>query len=169
MQSQFTGKDPDARKDWGQEETGVAEDEMVGQHHWLDGYEFEQTLGDSEGPGSLACCSPRGLKELDITTKQHYCSPTESVIWGMKSGNLYFTKVSWWFWNTLKFVNHWSSRKFSDHTNGENNKSNSTPVWKMFLSTKSSKPTVFESPRTWLSTDLKVFSLFLYLTKKKVN
>ena len=43
MQSQFTGKDPDARKDWGQEEKGVAEDEMVGQHHWLDGYEFEQT------------------------------------------------------------------------------------------------------------------------------
>ena len=34
------------------------EDEMVGWHHQLDGYEFEQTLGESEGQGSLACCSP---------------------------------------------------------------------------------------------------------------
>ena len=42
-------KDPDARKDWGQEEKGTTEDEMVGWHHWLNGHEFEQTLGDSEG------------------------------------------------------------------------------------------------------------------------
>ena len=61
------GKDPDAGKDWGQEEKGVTEDEMVGWHHWLNGYEFEQTLGDSEGQGSLACCSPWGRKELDMT------------------------------------------------------------------------------------------------------
>ena len=43
------GKDPYAGKDWGQKEKGVTEDEMVGWHHWLNGYEFEQTLGDSEG------------------------------------------------------------------------------------------------------------------------
>ena len=47
----------------GQKEKGAIEDEMVGWHHRLDGYEFEQTLRDSEGQGSLACCSPWGCKE----------------------------------------------------------------------------------------------------------
>ena len=56
-------KDPDAGKDWSQEEKGMTEDEMVGWHHWLDGHEFEQTLGDGEGQGGLACCSPWGRKE----------------------------------------------------------------------------------------------------------
>jgi len=65
--SQLTGKDPDAGKDWGQEEKGLTEDEMVGWHHWLNGHEFEQTPGDSEGQGSLACCSSRGCKESDTT------------------------------------------------------------------------------------------------------
>ena len=52
--SQLIGKDPDAGKDW-QQEKGVAEDEMVGWRHCLDGHEAEQTLVDSEGQGSLAC------------------------------------------------------------------------------------------------------------------
>ena len=43
----------------------VAEDEMVRKHHWLNGHEFEQTLGDSEGKGSMAYCSPQGYKESD--------------------------------------------------------------------------------------------------------
>ena len=55
-------KDPNAGKDWGQEEKQVAEDKMVGWHHWLNGRKFEQTLGDSEGQGSLACCSPWGCR-----------------------------------------------------------------------------------------------------------
>ena len=63
--SQLTGKDPDAGKDWGQEEKGVTEVEIVGWHHWLNGHEFEQTLGDSEGQGSLTCCSSWACKELD--------------------------------------------------------------------------------------------------------
>ena len=45
----------------------VTEDEMVGWHHWLNGYEFEQTLGVGKGQGSLACCIPWGHKELDMT------------------------------------------------------------------------------------------------------
>ena len=45
----------------------VAEDEMVKQHHQLSRRELEQTLGDSEEQGSLACCSPWGHKELDMT------------------------------------------------------------------------------------------------------
>ena len=58
VKSQLIGKDPDIGKDWRQEEKGAAEDEMVGWHHWLNGHEFEQTQGDGEGQGSLACCSP---------------------------------------------------------------------------------------------------------------
>ena len=65
--SRLTGKDPDAGKDWRQEEQGATEDEMVGWHHWLNGHEFEKALGDGEGQGSLACCSPWGCKELDMT------------------------------------------------------------------------------------------------------
>ena len=49
------------------EEMGVTEDERVGWHHWLNGHEFEQALGVGEGRGSLACCSPWGCKELDMT------------------------------------------------------------------------------------------------------
>ena len=45
----------------------MTEDEMVGWHHLLNGQEFEQALGDDEGQGSLACCSPWGCKELDMT------------------------------------------------------------------------------------------------------
>ena len=48
-------KDPDAGKQWKQEEKWATEDEMVGWHHWLNGHEFEQTLEDSEEQGSLAC------------------------------------------------------------------------------------------------------------------
>ena len=47
----------------------MTEDEMVGWHHRLNGHEFEQTQGDSEGQGSLACCSPWGHKESDTTEK----------------------------------------------------------------------------------------------------
>ena len=54
-------------KDWEQEENEVTEDEMVGWHPWLNGAKFEQTLGDSEGQGSLVCSSPWGHKELDMT------------------------------------------------------------------------------------------------------
>ena len=60
--SRITGKDPDAGKDRGQEEKGTTEDEMVGWHHQLNGHEFEQALGDSEGQGSRACCNPQGRK-----------------------------------------------------------------------------------------------------------
>ena len=56
------GKDPDAGKDWRQEEKGTTENEMVGWHHWLDGHEFEQALGVGDGQGSLVCFSPWVMK-----------------------------------------------------------------------------------------------------------
>ena len=55
--SQLIGKEPNARKHWGQEKQVLTEDEMLGWHHRLNGYEFEQTPGDTEGQGSLAYCS----------------------------------------------------------------------------------------------------------------
>ena len=58
-------KDPDAGKDWRQEEKGTTEDEMVGWHHQFNGYEFEQALGVGDGQGSLVCCSPWGYKQSD--------------------------------------------------------------------------------------------------------
>ena len=58
-------KDPDAGKDWGQEEKGPTEDEMAGWHHRLDGHEFEWTPEVGDGQGGLLCCDSRGLKELD--------------------------------------------------------------------------------------------------------
>ena len=60
MKSGLIEKDPDAGKEGGQEEKGTREDEMVGWHHRLNGPEFEQILGDSEGQESLAYCYPWG-------------------------------------------------------------------------------------------------------------
>ena len=60
-------KKSDVGKDWTREEKGMTEDEMVGRHHWLDEHEFEQAQGGGDGQGSLACCSPWGHKELDMT------------------------------------------------------------------------------------------------------
>ena len=62
-------KTPLTGKDWRLEEKGTTEDEMLGGHHWLNGHEFEQTLGGGEGQGSLACCSPWCHKKLDTTER----------------------------------------------------------------------------------------------------
>ena len=67
VKSWLSRKDTDAEKDWGQEQKGVTEDEMVKWHHWLSGHEFEQTPGDSERQRSLVCCSPWSCKESDTT------------------------------------------------------------------------------------------------------
>ena len=70
----LTGKYPDAGKDWRREEKGTTEDEMVGWHHWLNGHEFEQALGDGDGQGSLECCSPFGHKKSDTTERLNWCN-----------------------------------------------------------------------------------------------
>ena len=67
VKNSLTGKDPDAGKDWRQEEKGMTEEETVGWHHWLDGHEFEQAPGVGDGQGGLAHCSPWGGKESDMT------------------------------------------------------------------------------------------------------
>ena len=70
--SWLIGKDLDVGKDWGQEKKGPTEDEMVGCHHWVNGHEFEQTPGYSEGQGGLACCDSWGRKESDTTERLNW-------------------------------------------------------------------------------------------------
>ena len=73
----LTGNDPVAGKDLRQEQKETIEDKMVGWHHQLDGYESEQALGVGDGHGSLACCSPWGRKESDMT---EWLNWTESLL-----------------------------------------------------------------------------------------
>ena len=63
----LTGKDPDAGKNWSQEEKGVVEDHLIEWHHCLNGREFEETQGDSNGQKSQVCCNPWGHKESNMT------------------------------------------------------------------------------------------------------
>ena len=65
VKSWLIGKDPDAGRDWGQEEKGMTEDEMAGWHHWLDGHEFAWTPVVGDGQGGLACCDSWVCKESD--------------------------------------------------------------------------------------------------------
>ena len=67
VKSWLTGKDPDAMRDWGQEEKGTTEDEMTGWHHRLDGHKFESTPGGGDGHTGLACYDSWGCKQLDTT------------------------------------------------------------------------------------------------------
>ena len=70
--SWLIGKDPDAGKDWRQEEKGMTEDEMVGWHHQLSGHEFEKTPGVGDGQGGQACCDSWGCQELDTTEQLNW-------------------------------------------------------------------------------------------------
>ena len=69
------GKDPDAGRDWGQEEKGTTEDEMAEWHHRLDGREFEWTSGVGDGQGGLVCCNSWGRKESDMTERLNWTEP----------------------------------------------------------------------------------------------
>ena len=84
-------KDPDAGKDWGQEEKGMTEDEMVGWHHWLDGYGFGWTLGVGDGQGGLACCGSWGCKESDTTEQLNW---TELIMLNIFKTVLTFSEMS---------------------------------------------------------------------------
>ena len=68
-------KDPDAGKDWGQEEKGMTEDEMVAWHHRLNGHGFGWTPEIGDGQGGLACWSSWGCKESDTTEQLNWTEP----------------------------------------------------------------------------------------------
>ena len=78
-------KNPDAGKDWRQEENGVTDDEMVGWHHWLDGHGFGWSPGVGDGQGGLACCGSWVLKELDTN---EWLNWTELITAGEKNKNV---------------------------------------------------------------------------------
>ena len=73
------GKDPDAGKDWGQEDQRTTEDEMVGWHHWLNGHEFEQVPRVGDGQGSLACCSTWGCKVSDMSEQLNWTELNKDI------------------------------------------------------------------------------------------
>ena len=77
--SWLIGKDSDAGRDWGQEEKGMTEDEMVGRHHRPNGHEFEWTLGVGDGQGGLACCDSWGCKESDTPERLNWTEPKSLV------------------------------------------------------------------------------------------
>ena len=110
VKSRLIEKDPDAETDWGQEDKGAKEDEMVGWHHRLSEYEFKQTRGDGEGQGSLACCSPWGRKESDMTEQlnNHHHLTANAEGWGRVRGRKVWVCSScdslhngFWPWNGL--------------------------------------------------------------------
>ena len=74
-------KDPDAGKDWRQEDKGTTEDEIAGWYHWLNGQEFEKILGVGDGQGDLACCSPWGHKESGTTEWLNWTELKDNLIW----------------------------------------------------------------------------------------
>ena len=69
---------------WGQEEKGMAEDEMVGWHHWLNGHGFGLTPGVGDGPRGLACCGSWCRKELDMTEQLNWTEPKKNEVWGQQ-------------------------------------------------------------------------------------
>ena len=79
------GKDPDAGRDWGQEEKGMTEDEMAGWHHRLDARESEWTPGVGDGQGGLACCDSWGRKESDTTERLHWTDSSGGLLGGRVS------------------------------------------------------------------------------------
>ena len=95
----LTGKDPDAEKDWRQEEKGMAQDEMVGWYHWLYGYESEQALGVGDGQGSLVCPSPWGRKESNMTERLKWIELNWIILKPpiLVCGKIVFHRTSpWW-------------------------------------------------------------------------
>ena len=77
--SWLIGKDPDAGRDWGQEEKGMTEDETAGWHHGLNGNEFEWTPGVGDGQGDLECCDSWGHKESDTTERLNWTESMNTV------------------------------------------------------------------------------------------
>ena len=84
MMTWLIWKDPDAGKDWRQEEKGTTEDEIVGWHHRLDGHESEQAPGVGDGQWGLAWCGPWGRKESDMTERLTW---TEKILIQQTLGN----------------------------------------------------------------------------------
>ena len=103
--SWLIGKDPNARRDWGQEEKGTTEDEMAGWHHRLDVHEFEWTLGVGDGQGGLVCCDSWGHKDSDTTEWLNWTELMLSEI--SQTEKEYLLCVITYMWNLKnKWISH---------------------------------------------------------------
>ena len=111
--SRLIEKDPDAGKDWGLEEKGITQDEMFGWHHWLNGHEFEPPLEDSEGQGSLMCCSSWSHRELDTTVRLNNNKEYQMLKTSVKPGFSYTLpcEFSWSSWDI--FLENFAKSLFS--------------------------------------------------------
>ena len=90
VKSWLIGKDSDAGRDWGQEEKGTTEDEMVGWLHRLDGHEFGWTLGVGDVQGGLACCDSWGRKELDTNEELNWTELNTNITSDTGEITIYF-------------------------------------------------------------------------------
>ena len=113
-------KNPDAGKDWGQEEKGMTEDEIVEWHHWLDGHEFEQALGDGEGQGSLVCCNPWVYRVGHDWSDLEAAAAADSVLKGREITSLArgpysqsygFSSIYVWMWE-LDHKERWAPKNW---------------------------------------------------------
>ena len=95
------GKDPDAGKDWRQEEKGMTEDEMVGWHHRLNGHEFEQAPEVGDGQESLVCSSSWGCKESDTTKRLDWTD------WFSSEAYLQGCCECWQSSSPTSYISHW--------------------------------------------------------------
>ena len=122
VKSWLIGKDPDAGRDWGQEEKGMTEDEMAGWYHRLDGHEFEWTLGVGDGQGGLAFYNSWVRKESDTTERLNWTElngkSTEQN--SASNGGLWTAAFLRCFWilvtTTASFELYWSLTVY--HTQG---------------------------------------------------
>ena len=93
--SSLIWKDPDAGNDWGQEEKGTTEDEMLGWYHRLNGHEFGWTPGIGDGPGGRVCCGSWGCKELDMTERLNWLTHKDPLWIIFILGILWMSCESW--------------------------------------------------------------------------
>ena len=117
VKSRLIGKDPAVGKDWGQEEKGTTEGEMVGWHHLINGYEFEQIPGGSEGQGSRACCSPSVSKNQtwlsNSTTTILLATPPLNIAINLLSKSCYIETLLFWGQEPSVSPLGWQSNSYS--------------------------------------------------------
>ena len=124
--SWLIGKDPDAGRDWEQEEKGRTEDEMVGWYHWLNGHGFGWTVGVGDGQGVLVCCGSWGHKESDMTERLNWTDaknwlvgkdPDAGKDWRQEEKGMTEDEIvgmaspSWWTWVWASSGNCWWTGK----------------------------------------------------------
>ena len=164
VKSWLIWKDPDAGKDWRQEQKGMTEDEMVGWHLWLNTHALEQALGVSDGQGRLACCSPWGHKESDTTEQLNWTvigkhvkrklSESGAKLMTLRHNTKYtihFKKpINWVYWNekfcsmkaNMKNMKRQTTGQKKMFANQISNRGQASSLYKALLKFNSKKQTV---------------------------